>query len=355
MEGPFVTILQLTLVLLFVFLNAFFVAAEFALVKIRSSRLEALVQEGSTRARYAQKLVLHLETALSVTQLGITLASLGLGWIGEPVVAELLHPVMHSLGISPSAGETISFIIAFSLITALHIVLGELIPKNLAIRKAESVVLGTALPMLLIQKLFYPFVWLLNRIADTIAQRLGFGTAQGTHEPAHTEDEIRLLMAESHRQGYIDKTELDFMDNIFEFADLTARDIMVPRTEMACLYLEDSIEEQIAAALKLQLTRYPVYRKDKDHIIGFLHIKDLLLTLSAGQQTALSELARKALFVPESISIKLLLKNMQKNRAQLAIVTDEYGGTAGMITIEDILEEIVGDIEDEFDQNRKRI
>ena len=342
---------QLLLVIFLIAMNGFFVAAEFACVKIRPSRLETLIQEGSRQAKYAKKLTDHLDASLSVTQLGITLASLGLGWVGEPAVATLILPITHAIGLDDVIGHTISLALAFSIITGLHIVLGELTPKTMAIQNVEKIMLNVALPMLIFQRVMYPFVWLLNHVANWVAHRMGFQTAS-EGDDAHTEEEIRLLMEESHRQGLIDDTEVDFVDNVFDFTDLNVREIMTPRTDMVCLYLENTMEENIQTILEEQLTRYPICREDKDHIVGFLHVKDLMRVMAEGRKPNLRRLARKALIVPESMDVSVLLKTMQKQRSQMAIVVDEYGGTAGMVTIEDIVEEIVGDIQDEFDEER---
>lgn len=345
---------NLALVFFLIFMNGFFVAAEFSIVKIRPSRLETLIQEGNKQARYAKRLSDHLDTALSVTQLGITLASLGLGWVGEPFVAKLILPLTELIGLSDDIGHTISLAAAFLLITGGHIILGELTPKTLAIQSVEKIVLRVSLPMLIFDRLMYPFVWMLNHTANWVARRLGH-RPQSDGEDAHTEEEIRLLMEESHNQGLIDDTEADFVDNVFDFTELNVREIMTPRTDMVCLYLEDSLEENLDTVFHEQLTRYPICREDKDHIIGFLHVKDLLGSLYHGKRANLRRMARKALVVPESMDVSVLLKTMQKQRSQLAIVVDEYGGTAGMVTIEDIVEEIVGDIQDEFDRERPAV
>nr|WP_232208180.1 hemolysin family protein [Selenomonas sp. CM52] len=344
--------MKILVVFLLVFGNAFFVAAEFSIVKMRSSRLDVLIAEGNRRASYAKKLADRLDVALSVTQLGITIVSLGLGWLGEPVVASLLHPAFSWFGVPESAVETVSFAIAFFLITSLHIVGGELIPKNVAIRKVESVALTVALPLLVFQRIMYPFVWLLNHVANWAEERMGFSVVTKEEDVAHTEEEIRVLMEESHRQGFIDKTELEFVDNVFDFADLSVREIMIPRTDMVCLDLEDSLEESIEMAMEERLTRYPICDGGKDNVIGFLHIKDFLQTLYKKEAPDLRKLARHALVVPEAMAVSRLLQTMQQERSQLAIVVDEYGGTAGMVTIEDVIEEIVGDIQDEFDTDR---
>ena len=342
---------QLLLVFFLIAMNGFFVAAEFACVKIRPSRLETLIQEGSRQAKYAKKLTDHLDASLSVTQLGITLASLGLGWVGEPAVATLILPITHAIGLDDVIGHTIALALAFSIITGLHIVLGELTPKTMAIQNVEKIMLSVALPMLVFHRVMYPFVWLLNHVANWVAHRMGFHTAS-EGDDAHTEEEIRLLMEESHRQGLIDDTEVDFVDNVFDFTDLNVREIMTPRTDMVCLYIEDTMDENLHIILEEQLTRYPICHEDKDHIVGFLHVKDLMRVMAEGRKPNLRRLARKALIVPESMDVSVLLKTMQKQRSQMAIVVDEYGGTAGMVTIEDIVEEIVGDIQDEFDEER---
>ena len=344
-------LLQMLLVAFLIAMNGFFVAAEFCCVKMRPSRLETLIQEGNTRAKYAKKLIDELDEALSVTQLGITLASLGLGWVGEPFVAELIAPLIHAAGFGETLGHTISFALAFSLITSMHIILGELTPKSMAIAASEKILLNIALPMLIFWKVMYPFVWLLNRTASFVSHHLGLNVSEG--EVAHNPEEIRLLMKESRKQGLVDDTEVDFVDNVFDFTERNVREIMVPRPDMVCLYLNKTYEENLATILEEEMTRYPICDEDKDHIVGFLHIKDLTNVLIQGKRKpSLKKLARKVFFVPESMDVSVLLETMQKNRSQLAIVVDEYGGTAGMVTIEDIVEEIVGDIQDEFDEER---
>ena len=339
------------LVFFLIAMNGFFVAAEFCCVKMRPSRLETLIQEGNTRAKYAKKLIDELDEALSVTQLGITLASLGLGWVGEPFVAKLIAPAINALGLGETLEHTISFALAFSLITSMHIILGELTPKSMAIAASEKILLTIAIPMIIFWKVMYPFVWLLNKTAGFVSHHLGLTISEG--EVAHNPEEIRLLMKESRKQGLVDDTEVDFVDNVFDFTERNVREIMVPRPDMVCLYLNKSYEENLATILEEEMTRYPICDDDKDHIIGFLHIKDLTKVLIQGKRKpSLKKLARKVFFVPESMDVSVLLETMQKNRSQLAIVVDEYGGTAGMVTIEDVVEEIVGEIQDEFDEER---
>ena len=342
--------LGLSLVALLVFLNGFFVAAEFAIVKVRGSRIDALAQQGHRRAGIARRLTSNLDAYLSACQLGITLASLGLGWIGEPTIANGLEttfagripePLLHPL----------AFAIAFSLITILHIVLGELMPKSLAIRKSEGVTLVTALPLHLFYRVMYPFIWLLNGLANRLLRLLGTEPASET-EPAHTEDEIRLLVKESNKSGHIDNTELALVHNVFDFGDTTAREIMIPRTEMACLYADRPFLENMRIVIEEKHTRYPVCHGEKDNVIGMVHIKDLL---DAGDATDLRPFVRPITKVPESMSISQLMKVLQRKRSYMALLIDEYGGTAGLVTFEDIIEELVGEVHDEFDEDRARI
>lgn len=341
----------LVLVIFLVFLNGFFVAAEFAMVKIRGSRIDTLIQEGNQKANLARKITDNLDAYLSATQLGITLASLGLGWVGEPAIAKLIEPLFTAIGLSGVVIHTVSFIIAFSIITMLHIVLGELAPKSLAIRKPEEVTFIVAMPMIFFHKLMYPFIWVLNGMANNLLRLFGIPPVSD-HESAHTEEEIRILMKESHESGYIDSNELTLFDNIFEFAETYSREIMIPRTEMVCLYYDLSYEENRRIAIEEKHTRYPVCKPDKDTIVGFVHIKDLLMHT---ELDSLDSIIRPITTVPDSMQISSLLKLMQKKRTQMSLLIDEFGGTAGIVTVEDILEEIVGEIQDEFDEERPSI
>ncbi|MFF2015177.1 hemolysin family protein [Paenibacillus sp. NPDC058177] len=347
MSDPLPGILNVGLMILLVLLNGFFVSVEYAMVKVRSGRIDSLIEEGSKRALSAKPIVHNLDAYLSACQLGITLASLALGWLGEPAIATLVGPLLVSLGFGATTVYVISLIIAFMLITVLHIVLGELAPKTIAVNKAEAVLLLTAGPMNVFYKLMFPFIWVVNNLARGLLRlfRLTPPSELGT---AHTEEEIRILMQESNKSGLIDNTEMTLVDNIFEFADTMAREIMIPRTEMICLNNHLSVEENINIAFEGMRTRYPVCDGDKDHILGFIHIKDLIRE----RVPQYHELIRPILTVPESIQISALLKVMQRAKTQIAILIDEYGGTSGMVTLEDIMEEIVGEIQDEFDEER---
>lgn len=335
-------------------MNGFFVATEFAMVKVRKSRIETLLTEGTKNAKYTSKVVKNLNSYLSACQLGITLASLGLGWVGEPAVANMLTPLFNLFKLQQSTVHSISFILGFSIITGFHIVLGELVPKSLAIISAEKIAMHTALPLIMFYNVTYPIMWTFNHSTSVVLKAFGISLID-EHEAAHTDEEIKLLVEESYNHGLIDKTELTFIDNIFDFSEKTVKEIMIPRTDMKCIFLEDSFEEIIAFALDEQQTRYPVCRDDKDNVIGFVHIKDLYKQKIEGNNENIEGIIREIKFVPESLSISELLKVFKKQKVQMAIIIDEYGGTFGLVTNEDILEEIVGEIQDEFDEEANEI
>ncbi|OAB43230.1 hemolysin family protein [Paenibacillus glacialis] len=344
---------NITLVLLLVLLNGVFVAAEFSLVKIRQTRITQLVSEGNKLAGFALKVNNKLDSYLSATQFGITLTSLALGWLGEPAISKLLvEPIMFKLGVTdPTLITTVGVVVGFSLITFLHIVLGELAPKSIAIQRTEATALALSAPLIFFYKVFFPFIWVLNASANTLLRIIGIQPATES-EGAHSEEEIRLLMNQSARSGVIDKEEMKLMDNIFEFSDLLAREVMLPRTDMVCLYVNLPLEDNIKIISETKHSRYPVALEDKDQILGFIHITDLLLA-DKEQQEDLTSMLRPILNVPESMEISHVLRLMQKKHAQLTLVVDEYGGTAGMLTAEEILEEIVGDLYDEFEDDER--
>ncbi len=329
-------------------LTAFFVATEFAIVKVRSTRIDQLIEEGNKHAVHAKKLVDNLDAYLSACQLGITVTALGLGWLGEPTVERLLHPLFEHYGVTGTLSSVLSFLIAFLSVTYLHVVVGELAPKTIAIQKAEEVTLYFGRFLIFFHKIMYPFIWLLNGSAQLLIRVFGFKPVK-EHELAHSEEELRLILSESYKNGEINKAEMTYVNNIFEFDERIAREIMVPRTEMICFFKEDSYETNINIILEGQYTRYPVADGDKDHIIGLVNIKELFTGHITSRKESIEPHIRPILHVSESTPIKQVLLRMQKERIHMAIVVDEYGGTAGLITVEDILEEIVGDIRDEFD------
>lgn len=348
------TLFNIVLILLLVFMNGFFVATEFAMVKVRKSRIETLVLEGDKKAKRTLNIVDDLNSYLSACQLGITLASLGLGWIGEPAVSSMLMPLFKLFSMSESMLHSISFALGFAIITGFHIVLGELAPKSLAIISAEEISRYTALPLILFYRITYPIMWIFNHSTNLVLNLFGISQVD-EHEAAHTDEEIKILVEESYKHGLIDKTELTFVDNIFDFSETTVKDVMIPRTDMSCIFLEDSFDKIIEYALDEQLTRYPVCRDSKDNVIGFIHIKDLYKKKIEEKNQSVDDIIREVKFVHESMSISELLKVFKREKEHIAIIIDEYGGTSGLVTIEDILEEIVGEIQDEFDEEGDEI
>ncbi len=342
---------NVVVVLFLVLVNGFFVAAEFALVKVRPSRLTQLINEGSQKARFVQKVTLKLDSYLSACQLGITLASLGLGWVGEPAVAKLIEPLFSYFHVPEAAMHTFAFAIAFTIITMLHIIIGELAPKSIAIQKTEDVALWLAIPLVGFYKITYPAIWVLNQLSNLVLKVIGLEPAS-ENEHAHTEEEIRILVNESHKSGLINKEESALFDNVFDFSDRVAREAMIPRTSTTILYTNHSYQDNLQKVVKTRHSRYPVAENDKDNIIGFIHVTDFYdEELKTGKKD-LKSMVRKILTVPESMELSHVLRLMQKNRILIAIVLDEFGGTAGIITLEDIVEEIVGEIQNEFDNER---
>lgn len=346
--------INILLVIFLVFLNGFFVATEFAMVKVRKSRIETLELEGNKRAKNTLIVIKDLNSYLSACQLGITLASLGLGWIGEPAVLKLLMPIFNLFNLPASAAHSVAFIIAFSIITGCHIVFGELVPKSLAIISSEKIALSTASPLIFFYKLTYPVMWIFNHSTNWILKIFGLSQID-EHEAVHTDEEIKLLVEESYNHGLVDKTELTLVDNIFDFSNKTVKEIMVPRTDITNIFIEDSFDDIISYTLNEQLTRYPVCKENKDNVIGFIHIKDLYRQKIEGNNQDIKNIIREIKLVTESMLISELLRIFKKEKVQVALVIDEYGGTSGLVTIEDILEEIVGEIQDEFDEEEEAI
>jgi CBS domain containing-hemolysin-like protein len=343
-------ILKLLAVAVLILLTAFFVAAEFAIVKIRKSRIDHLAEEGNKRAIAAQKVITNLDGSLSACQLGITITALGLGWLGEPTVEALLGPVFESMNLNAALVHTLSFTIAFASITFLHVVLGELAPKTVAIQKAESISLWISPALIVFYRVMYPFIWFLNGSAQLLVRMFGMKPAS-EHEMAHTEEELRLILSESYKSGEINKTEFSYVEKVFEFDDRTAKEIMVPRTEMVCLYADNTPQENRDIIIEEKYTRYPVVGEDKDNILGMVNAKEVFFDLIKGEEHPLEHYIRPTLSVFENTPIKETLVKLQKKGFHMAVLVDEYGGTAGIVTIEDIIEELVGEIRDEFDED----
>ena len=338
-----------------VFLNAFFTAAELSMARVRNTRMEELTQEGDWRARAVRGHQERLQYFLSATQLGITLASLGLGWVGEPAFAHFVAPVLAAVGVTSDVVlHNVSAAVAFLFITFLHIVIGELVPKAYAIRATERVALWTALPMRAFQVLAKPALWFLDRTASRVLRILGVDL-QNTAE-AHSEEELRMLLAESHRVGTLSGDKRELLENIIDYTERTARHAMIPRGDVVYLSLARSLEENLQIIGQTTHTRFPLATIDIDHVAGMIHVKDLFLRRDKLRTSEdLVEIKRDILYVPESRPLDALLREFQQSRTHMAIVVDEYGGTAGMITLEDVIEEIVGEIQDEFDREPPKV
>ncbi|EOO25287.1 MULTISPECIES: hemolysin family protein [Bacillus cereus group] len=346
-------ILKLLMVVILIGLTAFFVAVEFAIIKVRSSRIDQLVSEKRRGALAAKKVTTNLDEYLSACQLGITITALGLGWLGEPTIKHLLEPLFLKLQFSPTISSTVSFIIAFAVITFLHVVIGELAPKTFAIQKAEQVSLLLSKPLIYFYRVMYPFIWALNGSARVVTGLFGLHPAS-EHEVAHSEEELRLILSESYESGEINQREFKYVNNIFEFDNRVAKEIMVPRTEVVGLYEDEPFETHIKVIAQEKYTRYPVFGEDKDEIIGMVNVKDLFIRYMDGnrdEECSIMPYTRPVIEVLENIPIHDLLLQMQRKHIPLAVLYDEYGGTAGIVTLEDILEEIVGEIRDEYDED----
>jgi CBS domain containing-hemolysin-like protein len=342
------------LALLLVLANGFFVAAEFALVKVRSTQLDVRAASGNRLAALARSILDHLDAYLSATQLGITLASLGLGWIGEPAVEAALLPVFHLLGLDEETTHTVSLAVGFALISFAHIVIGEVAPKSIAIAQPEAVSIAVAAPMRFFHFVFWPALVILNGSSNLILRAIGIEPA-GEHSLAVKADELRQIASASAQQGEIPVGQGALLNKVFTFSDRVAREIMVPRSKVRGIDLRRPVEESLSFALENGHSRYPLYDRDLDGVVGILHMKDLTPRLVAGQIKSLRELARPPIFVPETMPAHRLLRMFQRQHSHMAIVLDEFGGVTGIVTIEDTLEELVGEIQDEHDEERQPV
>lgn len=348
------TIINLIIFSVLIAFTAFFVATEFAIVKVRQSRIDQLVAEGKAGSISAKNVTTHLDEYLSACQLGITVTALGIGMVGESTFEFILHPLFESIGIGTEYIHWFTLGGAFFLATFFHVVVGELAPKTIAIQRAEAITLAFAKPIQLFYKLMFPLIWLLNGSARLLLKLFGMRPAS-EHELSHTEEELRLLLSESYKSGEINVNELKYVNNVFEFDDKIAREIMVPRTDIIGFDVTATFEEVLTQVSEERYTRYPVYNGDRDNILGFLNIKDFL-TLGMNNRIdpvtfKLEDFINPVIHTIETTPIQSLLQIMQKKRIHIAILLDEYGGTSGMITVEDILEELVGEIRDEFDDD----
>ena len=358
MNGLAIDGLMVLLALFLVALNGLFVAAEFAFVKIRATQVDRLVREGKTSAGLVEEATNKLDAYLSISQLGITISSLGLGWIGEPAFAHLLEPLLKPLGVPEGSIHVIAFAVAFGTITFLHVVFGELAPKSVAIARAEGTALFVAPIMRFFYYLFWPGIIVFNGTANAVVRLFGVPAASEADE-THSEEELRIIIEQSTRQGVLNTGEEHMLEAVFELEDTRAREIMVPRPDVVALPADTKLEELVSATAGNH-TRYPVFEGGSpDHIVGMVHVKDVLEaikeTRSLEADVRASDLMREVLIVPENRRVDEVLKDLQSQGLQMAVVIDEWGSFEGIVTMEDIVEEIVGEIRDEFDEEEPHV
>jgi len=336
-----------------VFLNGFFVAAEFAIVKVRSSQIEIQAKTGSQVAKITKSIIHHLDEYLAATQLGITLASLGLGWVGEEVMTKLVFNLFgfFHITVSGSFALNLGHFFAFIIITVLHIVFGELAPKTYAIQQPVRTSLFIALPLRFFYIVFRPFIWMLNGLANAILKLFGIETTN-TNDAHHSSEELQYLLDQGKESGVLDSTEHELIKNVFDFNGRVAKNIMVPRTKISGVELHVNKDELLNHIIKEGYSRMPVYNDTMDKIVGIVQAKDILPLMVNQTDFNLQDIIRKPYFIPETKKINALLAELQLKRIQIAIVLDEFGGTAGMVTLEDIVEELVGEIQDEYDEEK---
>lgn len=354
MDTLIADLLGILAIALFVLSNGFFVAAEFSLVSVRRTRIAELAERGMAGAQAVQKAIENPDRVIAATQLGITLSSLALGWIGEPALSHLLQPLIALFPSAMQSGvaHSVSVAVAFSLITFLHVVIGELAPKSIALQNPERTSLIVAGPTLFTERLFKPVIWALNGTGNTLLRLVGIQPASG-HQLVHSVQELKMLVDASTEGGVVPEAESEMLHAVFDFGELIVRQVMVPRTEIAAVEAETPLEEIIRLATDSAYTKFPVYEENLDHIIGIVHVKDLLKAMQSPdcQGCIARGLMREPLFVPETLPVSTLLRRFRDHRQHSAIVLDEFGGTAGMVTLEDLLEEIVGEVSDMFDTN----
>jgi putative hemolysin len=361
-------IFQIGLVFLLVLLNGYFVASEFALVSVRKTRIDELVKQGNKPAKLVQKSIAHLDTFISATQLGITLASLALGWIGEPAIAHFLEPFFNHYfpgNMSVISANGFAIAIAFTTITFLHIVLGELVPKTIALQKAEITSLIIIAPLALFATVFKPFIWILNEAGSLVLKVVGFPAPSG-HQLVHSEEEIKMILAQSVEEGALEKEEVEMVYSVFKFGDTPVKKVMIPRTKIIAIDKNTPISVVIKITRKYPHSRFPVY---ENTIVGFVHVKDIyqnlisdskiifirdfyrrFLRIKKGEKLTDLKIIRKIPHVKETERIDDILILLRKKRVHIAVVIDESGGTAGLVALEDVVENLVGEIKDEFDE-----
>lgn len=344
-------IFNLVWIAILIAFTAFFVVSEFAIVKVRSSKIDQLVEEGKKSALAAKKVISNTDDYLLACQLGITVATLAIGWLGESTVAKVLEPLFLAFPALESASHALAVGAAFIIITFVHVAAGELAPKTLAVQKAEAMTLFVARPLIWFYRMMYPFIWALRGSAQILTRSAGLKPVS-EHDLAHSEEELRIMLSESLKSGEINQSEFKYVNKIFEFDNRVAKEIMVPRTEIISMSKDQTIDRFLEVVKEEKFTRYPVIDGDKDHILGLVNLKEILTDIIAkptARHKTLADYCRPIIRVIDTIPVHDLLMKMQKDRIHMAILMDEYGGTSGLVTVEDIIEEIVGEIRDEFD------
>ncbi len=351
-------LLKLVVVVLLVLANGFFVAAEFALVSVRRTRIAELLAQGNQAAKWAAKALENPDQVIAATQLGITLASLGLGWVGEPALSHILEPLVALFpgNIQSEVSHSIAAGLSFAIITFLHVVVGELAPKSIALQYPEDTSLWVARPTLWTEWIFKPAIWALNGTGNFLLRLVGVEPASG-HELVHSVEELKMIVTASAEGGVVEAEESEMLHAVFDFGELLVRQVMVPRTEIMAFEASQTLRESIQIATKSTFTKFPVYHQNIDNIVGVVHIKDLLRAqLNPEKQDATArELMRETLFMPETVHVRTVLQQFRAQRRHLAIVMDEFGGTAGLVTLEDLMEELVGEVIDPFDASQPEI
>ena len=347
-------VFNLFVIAFLLFANGFFVATEFALVSVRQTKMAQLAKDGNKNAEVVCYEIEHLDRYIAAVQLGITIASIGLGWVGESTLASVLEPLLKWLPYVEKtvAVHSIATGIAFAVITFMHVVIGELMPKSIALQFPERTALVVAKPMKFIATIFKPFIFLLNGLGNSLLKLIHINPAASTHS-VHSTEEIGMIIDASYNEGILNETEKDMLQNIFKFSDKDAKQVMVPRPDMVAIPIDITFEELETIILNNQYTRYPVYKEDLDHVAGLLHVKDLYAMTANKTNFNLKCMLREVKFFPETVSLDKLVRDFKINKIQMAVIVDEFGGTSGLITLEDILEEIVGEVQDEFDTDEE--
>lgn len=342
--------INIFIILFLLFVNGFFVAAEFSLVKVRKTRLEQLCNEGNSNAKKALKLVDDVNKMLAAAQLGVTIASIALGWVAESTIVQLIEPVIRLFAgsLAHVSSHVVAVPVSFVLVTYFHVLLGEQLPKCISLRHPETIALLVSTPMDMFITIFKPFVWLLEVSGNKILSACHANSEDASL--VHSTEELDMLVDASYNEGVLNETEAEMLHNMFKFSDLMAKQVMIPRTDMVCIPGDITYEELNKVALENQYTRYPVYEENIDKILGFIHVKDLYSLTMKHEAFSVQKLIRPLMLVPETMTLDNLIIEFRKLHCQIAVVIDEFGGTSGLITLEDVLEEIIGEVQDEFDE-----